>query len=614
MNLKYEYLSNKSLNYKHDLYVFNNIDDEINFMFSKIGELINSGIDMNNIYIFGVSKEYEIKLNRYSQLFNIALEISNKIRLISSPAYKKFYKYLDTMDYLDAYKRLEEETKYDPNLALDSIANILVEINSLKIDKYKFKDLLNYMAKNKYLKAINYKSSIKKASIDTVIGDNDYVFMPGFSLSIYPTIHLDTMYLSDLELNKLNRLDSNIRNKIEHDILKSFILNTKNLIISFKNKNGKSKYYKSLLANELGLNEINNIDINTLYSNKLMKLEMVKYNDLYYRYGIDNKYRNSYHVDIDYYEKKYIKSDKLKNDDEIVLSSTQLSSYFSCPYKYFVERVLKLRTSDSTFNLELGNLFHKIIEDSFTKDINLEDYNDLINEKFKTNKEKILVNNVINQTLDVIKLNNEFRRIHSFNKIMIEEELKIEIDDKTKLVGKIDCYMIDDESNVIIVDFKSGKTKFDEKKVKYGFDIQLPIYAWLMNHNHNELNITGIYLQKVCEDIKKEKKPYLLSGITNDGFVDILAFELDDNDESKYIKDLKKNKGKIKASTHDINELINIIENKIKEAIKDIRDANFEISPKTFNIQAPPCSYCNYKDMCNSNIYDIKVLKAGGEE
>ena len=135
-----------------------------------------------------------------------------------------------------------------------------------------------------------------------------------------------------------------------------------------------------------------------------------------------------------------------------------------------------------------------------------------------------------------------------------------------------------------------------------------------MNHNHNELNITGIYLQKVCEDIKKEKKPYLLSGITNDGFVDILAFELDDNDESKYIKDLKKNKGKIKASTHDINELINIIENKIKEAIKDIRDANFEISPKTFNIQAPPCSYCNYKDMCNSNIYDIKVLKAGGEE
>ena len=465
MNLKYEYLSNKSLNYKHDLYVFNNIDDEINFMFSKIGELINSGIDMNNIYIFGVSKEYEIKLNRYSQLFNIALEISNKIRLISSPAYKKFYKYLDTMDYLDAYKRLEEETKYDPNLALDSIANILVEINSLKIDKYKFKDLLNYMAKNKYLKAINYKSSIKKASIDTVIGDNDYVFMPGFSLSIYPTIHLDTMYLSDLELNKLNRLDSNIRNKIEHDILKSFILNTKNLIISFKNKNGKSKYYKSLLANELGLNEINNIDINTLYSNKLMKLEMVKYNDLYYRYGIDNKYRNSYHVDIDYYEKKYIKSDKLKNDDEIVLSSTQLSSYFSCPYKYFVERVLKLRTSDSTFNLELGNLFHKIIEDSFTKDINLEDYNDLINEKFKTNKEKILVNNVINQTLDVIKLNNEFRRIHSFNKIMIEEELKIEIDDKTKLVGKIDCYMIDDESNVIIVDFKSGKTKFDEKRL-----------------------------------------------------------------------------------------------------------------------------------------------------
>ena len=62
------------------------------------------------------------------------------------------------------------------------------------------------------------------------------------------------------------------------------------------------------------------------------------------------------------------------------------------------------------FKTELGNLFHQILEDSFSKDINLEDYNQIIEEKFKTYKEKYFVNKLLPQVLDVISKNDSFKK------------------------------------------------------------------------------------------------------------------------------------------------------------------------------------------------------------
>jgi ATP-dependent helicase/nuclease subunit B len=110
-------------------------------------------------------------------------------------------------------------------------------------------------------------------------------------------------------------------------------------------------------------------------------------------------------------------------------------------------------------------------------------------------------------------------------------ELKVEYvhDDNTSLVGLIDkIVMVRNEQGqeyLAVVDYKSGAESFEEKLLPYGWSLQLPIYA-LMLENHPEFKgkeILGLFIQHIIEasllaktmDIGEETFPksYQLDGI-----------------------------------------------------------------------------------------------------
>ena len=638
LGVSYAYLTDESLEiYQHDVYKYNLITDEVKALFINIMELLNQGVSLNNIYLYQLPSEYESLIKKYAIYHNIKIEGLSKTYLFDSPIYKKYISYLEKYSIKEAYDILANETKYDLYDAVGALSTIIIKIIYLKQEKDEFISLLNFIARTTPLKEIKYDNSIKVCDYNTIIGDNDHVFILGFSLDSYPKISRDVDFYSDIEKQYLGKNTSTITNLIYEESLTNFINHTKNIHISYKVKKGKKEYYPSLLISKLNMNVIDGFVSDIRYSKQLSKIEVAEYHDMKKTYGIDNEYIKTYsEEELEYlsYNHKFSGLDFTNNDD-LKLSATTITKYNTCPFQYFVNRVLKIGEFEYTFPLKLGNLFHKILQDSLTKDINLVDYQEDININFVTAKEQVLLENLLPQVLDVIKKNKEFTENSDFKRALAETEITIDLNENTKLTGKIDKVIFDDETKeLIIVDYKSGSFKFNEKKNQYGIDLQLPIYALLLSMEFNEYKNIGMYIQNIClskkELLSNDIIAYVLAGLTlKDTFavkrIDnyLGSFDFNGNviNKSVFLDRIKiKKDGMLDAYSgmeeEAFDALKKIAKAQVDITLDNIRNNRFDIAPIKFNGQRNlPCKYCEYNDICYMEYQDIRYVNlSGGEE
>lgn len=632
INVKYSYIEEElNNNYKPVVYKFNEMEQELTFVLNNICELINKGISLNNIYLYNIPSEYDLLIKKYFIYHNIPFENNDSVKLYETTIYKDYLELLKEYDYNDAYDKLKEKTKHDEFDALGKIVDIVIKVNELNIDKDKQIEVLNYLAKNTNLKAVHYKESIKVCSSSSIMTDNDYVFMLGFSLGNYPVIEKDTDFYLDKEKEVLNKNTSIINNKINEEDLIRFISNTKNLIITFKEKVGKTIYYPSILIKKLNL-EIKDMELNNIrYSKELSKKEVASYYDMEKLYGIKNKWINTYKKDELLYgcfnhEFKGLKH--YNNDRPIVLSYSQINEFNHCPFNYFINRILKCNIFDGNFSTSLGTLYHQILEDAVSKEINMDDYNEYIEENFKTYKEKYFVKKLLPQVFDVINLNKDFLDKSYFDKVYAEKRFDYIFDDKTSLMGKIDKVVCDEENkNLIVVDYKTGDFKFKKEKTQYGLDMQLPIYALLLKENYKDYKNAGMYIQNVCldKDELEKNQVYTLNGITlaDEEMYQRLDPELgkltDDEGniigKSRFIKGLSIRKdGKYGAnrnaySEEVFDELIKTAREQTELVIERIRKGDYVIAPVRFiGERDSACTYCKNRDICFMKDEDMRRI------
>ncbi len=630
LTLDYQFLLENNTIYNHDVYKFNNINDEVRFMFSKIFELIESGVSLNQIYLYKLPSEYKLIINKYLEYHNLVLEGFNNLYLYDSKIYKKYIKHLETNTLDGAYEILRAEVNYDPFDVLSSIVDIIVKISNIKLVKEEQIKVLNFLSKNKKIKDFKYNECLKICDAKTLINDNDYVFMFGFSQGIYPVTLKDIELYSDDEKEIMGKNSTTVLNEINKEELTDFIKTTKNLMISFKEKMDKTVYYPSVLISELNLTSIIPNISNKRYSEKLTKYEIGTYYDDEMKYGIKNKYLATFSKE----ELKYgIFNNKFKEfslggeNEELKLSYTKINEYNNCPFKYYLKSVLNINDYEDSFNLNLGILFHEILEDSNDSEIDLKDYDEFIKEKFSTPSNNHFFLKEIKQVFDVIAKNQSFLENTLYNKVLVEEKFSFNIDEKTIFEGKIDKVMIDASGgNLIIVDYKTGKLKFNQRKVEYGIDLQLPVYTLIAKYKYSDLSCDGIFIQNICQkDIDEDmNKNYLLEGIFNSDYQKLkrldteLGTKQNDNgedvNESSYIAGLSLKKDKnfkktnLLLSKDEINQLIDATLKIIKENIKDIRDNKFAISPVYFTDRDNACLYCNFKDICFRKKEDYRII------
>ena len=614
---------------KKDLYKCSNKEEEIVLIASEICKLVNNNIDINNIKLANVNNDYYYTIKKIFKQFNIPINLDNNSSIYGS---------LIVKDFINNYSSNIEETINNIPIKSDEDKKILDKIIDI-INKYSWtKDYLevkSFIIED--IKNIKYENKKLTNAVEVIdltntnINDKDYVFLINFNEGIIPSLKKDEDYLSDKIKKELNINTSYEINTIRIKTLQNKIKEIKNLIVTYSDHDLKDKLYISSAYQKDLFNE-KEAEISYNYSNDYNKLKLVSLKDEYSKYGsiseelkiLSKNYKlNNYLT----YDNNYkgITSDVFKEKiTNITLSYTSIDDYYKCSFRYYLDYILKLNKYEDTFDAIIGTIFHEILSIAFNDNFNFDkEYENTINKYNFNEKEKFFINNLKDElrlVIDTIKDQNTHSNLkHAF----YEKEFTINLSDNIKFIGFVDKIMYEQVNNKTIctvIDYKTGNPNIALEYTPLGLNMQLPVYIYLIKHSDlKNIIIGGFYLQKILtneKDISKKIDSLKLQGYSNSN-IDVLK-EIDDTyQNSEIIKSLKMTNNGFSAYSKILNDeqienLSNIVEEKIMNATNDIIDTKFDINPKEVDGKNLGCMYCHYKDICymkNENIIKIKLNK-----
>ena len=507
-NLKYEEGKEPQKNYLPDIYEFSTGEEEINFIAIKISELINSGIPIEKIKLTNVSQNYLIELKKIFDFYNLKINKSIDVPIIATVIGKTFYANLESVT-----KAIDSISKYKNTDIYNSIINICNkyiwcdDINDLK--KLVYHDL-----NNNYIKEDLYTNVLEIVDYNDYYFTDEYVFMMNFNQDIIPINYKDEDYINDAikPLYLDNTVEKNIYQK---NIILAKIKNIKNLVITYKLKDNFNTFYPSLLIEDLNVlvnHYIDNdlISYSSIYDEiKLAKKieDFIKFNKqseelnllnsnyltLYNSYsniftGLNNKKLNNYIASL----------------NEFNLSYTSMDNYNRCAFRFYISKILNLNEKDEKFSLTLGNIYHDILKNYKTVDIEKEIDNYIKNNNIVLNNaDKFFINKAITNIKRVINVIIKQDSYSELNNILAEKKVKINLKNNINFIGFIDkiCYNVyDDKVIAAIIDYKTYVKKPTLKYLNYGIDLQLPVYMYLAKNIFSNVIFAGFYLQNITDN------------------------------------------------------------------------------------------------------------------
>jgi len=309
---------------------------------------------------------------------------------------------------------------------------------------------------------------------------------------------------------------------------------------------------------------------------------------------------------------------KLFSNQEFSVS--QLETFAKCPFKYFSERILKLKPieepTEEAEPIELGNVLHSILYDFYKKIVNnkliigpvgSEDFDKVKNILFEIaedkisklnlnsplaffEKEKILGVEGKKQNSILFKfLLNEvesegsmlpelfeigFGNFSGFDNNLKSSPLEI---GETKLRGKIDRIDLDRENKIFnIIDYKLRGRKPSLKDLFEGLSLQLPVYLLAGEQILNNLG----------EEDYKGYKMIIYSLDFKDKNFGPLPLKLSNKRNTDFEED------------HKLNlELTSNTKGKITNYHQNIKSGNFNLS-NLENREEKVCQYCDFRSFC----------------
>lgn len=645
-NFNVKIIEKEYKNYKHDIFGFKNIDDELEFISNKIIDLINSGISINKIKLANVTSEYYLPLKRIFNFYNIPINLVNETSIYDTNIISDFIKLIEENDIKKTLNILENkyDMKNDNNYY---IYNKLIDT----LNKYTFVDDISKimpMLIHDFKKIKNRQETIKNSIeiIDlknNIIFDDEYVFLIGFNQGNIPIIFKDEDFLSDKVKNKLGIETSVEKNIKEREAIKNIIKTIKNLMITYKLKTPFDEYIVSPLINELDFNHIKNVEHINKYSNKMNLIRLSSKLDNFLKFGVKDD-----ELDVLYNNYKNIKYRKFNNEytginkkdleeylnNKLLLSYSSIDNYYRCSFRYYLNNILKLTEFETTFAINIGNIFHYVLSKCFDDNFDFEkEYEEAsknmeftISDKFFLKKLKEELKFII----DTIKKQNEFSSLKDSlyeNKVFINKEGNI----KLTFMGIIDKLMYkkeNDKTYLVIVDYKTGNIPVNLNNTIYGIGMQLPVYLYLAKNCEKIENaeVIGFYLQKILnsEIVKEKGKSYQSQKKNN---LKLQGYSINDESllskfdfsykDSEVVKSLKVGNNGFYAyskiiSKEEIDKLIEITKQNIDNAFDDILNAKFDINPKKIGKINVGCEYCKFKDICfmkNEDIVELEEYK-----
>ncbi len=647
--LKYEHIKIPTYsNRKIPLYIHSTLEEEVYSLAREIVKLLKSGVSASKIKIVNVNDEYRMNISKIFSWYHIPTHIEIPKAIFGTSFVKRFLTFDNVEEGITA---LESEIHTpEERVLFDKILDVVNHYSELPNDSITRSMIVEELKKTT-LSVNKLECAVEEGNIETIYDDSYHVFVIGFNQGVFPIIHKEEDYLSDNELRLLGRSTSIDKNKEEKEKVKSFLSHTKNVILSYKKKTLTDTYYPSSLLEELELDQ-KEAESNYSYSNFVNQLLLGKMLDNHYNYHVSHKdlellvgnYSNiPYRVYSNEYQK--IEKEKIREafGNKLLLSYSSMDNYYRCGFRYYLEKVLKLNIFESTFLQEIGNLFHYVLSKAFEDDFDFEkEWNHYIEENkiVSSKKEEFFLKKLKEELLFVIAEIKRQYQYSTFDGAFYEEKIYTHPtrDESITFMGIIDKLLYKKDDNLVsVIDYKTGNPYLNLEKLPYGIDMQLPVYLYLVNHFSKLENpkIVGFYLQKILhnEISKKENSTYekekrknlYLQGYSTSNEKYLKEFD-SSYEDSSVIKGLRKSSKGFYAyskvlSDIEMEKVVSIVDDKIKEAITNIWNGEFPINPKRIGFDKVGCQYCPYQDICYHTEKDVMNLKEysnldflGGEE
>ena len=552
---------------------------------------------------------------------------------------KIFNIYSITLDYNLLYRDLMAIKKLD-----GIIKNLekLIEVFSREISLEDFLNILEGYIENESITEIQGNHKGINIVTPTTARGQEYkvLFILGLSQGKYPSIVNENFFFREKNYNEIKNIGIDFKNYYER-LDKEFLVFstiistcTGELYLSYsENSTGDEKDIPSMFLDEIVERikgekledklEFINVDIDYLIKNNPKELTT---NEEVFKYFLQNHHEeageeelikkinsrllceverssedfNEYNGKID---DPYIIEDIKNIHRDKVYSISYLESYGICPYSFLLNNVLNVEEMERELMdfspLDRGVVIHEVLREyyyNYRKEIedhvlgievfNVEETYDYIVERIKANMKSM---NIETETKPwKLRIENNADNILNFIKADLDRMTKykekilplyFEIDfgrkfpffievDKCKIplrgkIDRIDKYV--DEDKYIIIDYKNTSSSIrDIKDMEDGLSLQLPVY--IMSQEDKNV-VAAMY------------------GIVSSGKFDLKII----NAEEKQLVG-RKRKGVV--SEEELEELLDLTKNCIKEYIDSIYNGDFSINPKE-------CSpFCIYSDIC----------------
>ena len=629
------YLFEELVDREYQVVEFAKYDNEVDYVFYKIYGLLNQGIDINKIYIVSESSEYNHLINRYSNLYKIPVFIKENESIKNHVIIKEFLSILK--ETLSKETALERIGKYNNSYVLNSVVKCLNRFYFVEDIKV-FIEVLEEEFSNINYEDLNLLDVVNVVDLSYHFTEDDYVFVIGFNNNTIPKSFKDDNYLFDKYKDILTIDTSYEKNELERNKAVYLISKINNITLTYSKVTATNNLVSTLTdilpcvitTDSVKVGLVSDVDRIKL---GIMLDELINFNthnpslDMLFS-SFDDVYK-SYDNRFDFVDEKLVKE---RLDSYISLSYSSISKFYKCQFYYYLERVLKIKRDDGGFALQIGNIFHEILEKYGTDNFDLETEKNAHYSAIEDESLKFYFNKLWPDFLLALDFIDEFKSL-TYLKDELHEQT-VEIDYSTDFyqrffTGKIDKIMyttIDGVDYVSIVDYKTGKDKALLDNVDYGFNLQLPVYAYFLAKTALLKNpkIIGIYLHRILNDVKPTSTKTLSivkrDALKLDGYslTDRRELELFDPTykNSQFLRGMSMTKDGSFArfakvfSDEDISNLITTVERLILEAFEKIESGSFVINPKKVDNINLSCGFCPYKNICYKQNRDINEIKS----
>ncbi len=318
------------------------------------------------------------------------------------------------------------------------------------------------------------------------------------------------------------------------------------------------------------------------------------------------------------------------------LSPSQLELYNSCAYKYFLQYIAKIdkfATARMQAN-HIGSYIHSLIEsakefiEEFDRDRLISHLNRVSAEYFEDHQfepnsyNRLLARRILEDLPTTIAILNRQYQLGSCQIMATEKYTSLELE-QLALHGKIDR-VNNSKEFIDVIDYKGSKKSLKDDLLKLGVNIQMLLYLYMVAQEQN-LQPGGVFYFNYAPSTIATSEPistyeldsnaflkeHRLDSLINEAHVDDID-DIEPQSDSLVFKGGRKKDGSFKANAPlktpaELDELFSAILSYVGELDGRMKKGDISIRPIISDLRdkehLKPCTYCDYKTICNFDIF-----------